>query len=271
MIGRRDVEGWRDERTLRWLYHERGFGTRKTGRILGTTGGTISKWLARLDIEARPSGGGVTPDELKDSEWVRREYKDKKRSSHDIADELGCASSTVSRYIRQHGIPLNDWGVYFEDFKVGGERYADIYSRVDAECAYCGAVDSVPQSRRDQEDQYFCGRECYGRWRSENRVGSGSPLWKGGDNVQYGIGWGEKKREAVRERDGRKCQHCGRSEKEHIELFDKKHCVHHIQPARSFDDPKRRNAMDNLVTLCTTCHMTWERMSPLKPITEAQL
>lgn len=90
--------------------------------------------------------------------------------------------------------------------------------------------------------------------------------WRGGQ-FPYGAGWNTAKKEQVRERDGRRCQSCGRSEKEHLEMFDRKHSVHHIQQARTFEDPDDRNHPDNLVTLCETkeCHKTWEVMSPLRP------
>lgn len=96
----------------------------------------------------------------------------------------------------------------------------------------------------------------------------GHPRYRESESI-YGPGWNEEKKEQVRERDGRTCQNpkCGRGEVEHIELLGRKHSVHHIQKARTFDDPEKRNHPDNLVTLCETseCHKTWEKMSPLRP------
>lgn len=96
--------------------------------------------------------------------------------------------------------------------------------------------------------------------------GEDHPLWEGG-RPNYGKGWNEKKRELVRERDNRTCQSCGRSEEDHLDLRGQKLSVHHIQKARAFDDPEKRNHPDNLVTLCETakCHRKWEQMSPLRP------
>lgn len=105
-------------------------------------------------------------------------------------------------------------------------------------------------------------------------TGEDHPLWKGG-TFPYGSGWTDTKKEQVRERDGRECQHCGRGEEEHMELTGMKHSVHHIQKARAVDDPSQRNSMENLVTLCRIapqngdkpCHDMWEEMSPLRPDT----
>lgn len=44
---------YRDEETLRDLYHERGMTTREIADALDTTNGTISKWLNRHGIETR--------------------------------------------------------------------------------------------------------------------------------------------------------------------------------------------------------------------------
>lgn len=98
------------------------------------------------------------------------------------------------------------------------------------------------------------------------RIGENHHAWNGG-SVPYGPGWNEKKKELVRERDKHQCQQCGRSEEEHIRLYNTKHVVHHIQKARTFNDPEARNHPDNLVTVCKTkeCHWRWEQMSPLRP------
>lgn len=136
---------------------------------------------------------------------------------------------------------------------------------VTLECDYCNSEFDVKPAVAD--DRRFCSRTCQGDWRSENLVGEDHPLWEGG-MFPYGAGWNEGKKEKVRERDGRECVECGRSEVEHLEKFGTKHVVHHIQKARSFDDPEKRNAMDNLVTLCRgKCHRKWEKMSPLRPQT----
>lgn len=41
---------------------------------------------------------------LQDPKWLRHEYETKKRTTTEIALELGCKSSAVSYHLRQHGI-----------------------------------------------------------------------------------------------------------------------------------------------------------------------
>jgi 5-methylcytosine-specific restriction endonuclease McrA len=56
------------------------------------------------------------------------------------------------------------------------------------------------------------------------------------------------------------CAGCGRHEDEFAIRLD----VHHISPARSFEDPAARNAESNLVALCRLCHQRWEGV-PIRP------
>ena len=78
------------------------------------------------------------------------------------------------------------------------------------------------------------------------------------DPNDYGPEWG-KIREAVRARDGYRCQVCGAPE------GDRQHEVHHKTPFRSFRDANgapdlvRANRLDNLTTLCATCHRKVEQ------------
>jgi hypothetical protein len=74
------------------------------------------------------------------------------------------------------------------------------------------------------------------------------------DTIDYGPGFDDAKKRAVRERDGRECQRCGLDEDTHLAAFDRRLPVHHIEPARTVEDPRERNDMPNLVTVCVACH-----------------
>ncbi|NWG33939.1 MAG: DEAD/DEAH box helicase [Chloroflexi bacterium] len=67
------------------------------------------------------------------------------------------------------------------------------------------------------------------------------------DPNDYGSGWG-KIREHVRARDGYKCQVCGTPES------GRQHHVHHKIPFRAFASREEANRLENLVTLCPSCH-----------------
>ena len=77
------------------------------------------------------------------------------------------------------------------------------------------------------------------------------------DSNNYGPGW-QKIRENVRRRDQYKCQVCGAPE------TDRQHDVHHKIPFRTFvrdrsPDPSQANRLENLTTLCRTCHQKVEQ------------
>jgi DEAD/DEAH box helicase domain-containing protein len=70
-----------------------------------------------------------------------------------------------------------------------------------------------------------------------------------------GPNW-EQQRNQARERDGQRCRHCGAPERP-----GRAHDVHHIQPFRTFGYVRGKNEqyleanrLENLVTLCTSCH-----------------
>ena len=71
-------------------------------------------------------------------------------------------------------------------------------------------------------------------------------VWKNDAN-DYGKDW-PRLREAVRTRDGFRCQVCGLPED------GKQHEVHHKQPFRQFISAAEANRINNLVTLCPACH-----------------
>jgi DEAD/DEAH box helicase domain-containing protein len=71
-------------------------------------------------------------------------------------------------------------------------------------------------------------------------------LWHEGGN-DYGPGW-ETLRQRVLQRDGQRCQVCGTAGS-----AQPLH-VHHIQPFRSFTSQEAANQLQNLITLCPSCH-----------------
>lgn len=73
--------------------------------------------------------------------------------------------------------------------------------------------------------------------------------------ADYGPSWAAA-RDAARTRDGHRCRQCGAPERN-----GRRHDVHHIKPFRTFGYipgenrvDREANDLDNLITLCTTCH-----------------
>ncbi len=52
----------------------------------------------------------VSLPQLHDPAWLEREYVAARRSTVDIARQLGCSPATVHTYLKRHGIPLRPKG-----------------------------------------------------------------------------------------------------------------------------------------------------------------
>ncbi len=77
-------------------------------------------------------------------------------------------------------------------------------------------------------------------------------MWTNDPN-DYGPGW-NRLREAVRLRDGYRCQVCDATEG-----TARQHDVHHKIPFRAFPTAAEANRMENLITLCPACHRKTEQ------------
>ena len=75
------------------------------------------------------------------------------------------------------------------------------------------------------------------------------------DPNDYGPHW-QKIRDRVRARDGYKCQVCGTPENDPLSPLraNRQHDVHHKTPFRAFTSMAEANRLENLTTLCPSCH-----------------
>lgn len=139
-----------------------------------------------------------------------------------------------------------------------------LYTRVSVECPVCNDEFGLQDHLADDDSDHVCSTECFKKYISETTSGEDHPRWQGGQKP-YGSGWNKAKRREVRKRDEHKCQDCGMAQEDHLDKHGEKLHVHHIQKARTFDDPEKRNDKNNLITLCRGCHSRWEELSPLAP------
>lgn len=97
----------------------------------------------------------------------------------------------------------------------------------------------------------FCGRECFEK--SQVFLGEKSVSWVGGEITYRGQGWKQLRLKVV-ERDKETCQQC-------LKVVGKSIHVHHIKPFREFESANAANTLDNLISLCCSCHLRIERGS----------
>lgn len=112
-------------------------------------------------------------------------------------------------------------------------------------CIQCGKDFTVSRSRSNAATARFCGTECWYEWIREDP--ERHPAWTGGYQPYYGGNWRKVARQ-VRERDGNRCQMCGKPPKN--QALE----VHHIRAFKSFERWQDANVLSNLVTLCKSCH-----------------
>jgi 5-methylcytosine-specific restriction endonuclease McrA len=134
------------------------------------------------------------------------------------------------------------------------------YNREIVSCSYCGKNIERRVSRIERSEHLYCDRECANNGHSERVSGKGNPRWVGGYDSYYGENW-NKQRDKTRERDNHTCQRCGITEKE----LGRQLSVHHKIPFRKFDSHKEANKLDNLISLCGSCHGIVEAW-PVQPI-----
>lgn len=120
-------------------------------------------------------------------------------------------------------------------------------------CPYCGKVFS-------ERSRYlkYCSQKCSSKAVGLQLTGENSPNWKGGISYDRGENWRQQSNLA-RKRDNYTCQQCGKQK-----FTRPRFPVHHIVPFREFSIERyeEANKLENLITLCTSCHMKTESKSP---------
>jgi len=131
-------------------------------------------------------------------------------------------------------------------------------------CANCGeVVEKMPHNVKGEETT--CSKECLKEYMSSIRKGEQNPQWEGGRFEYYGPNW-PKQREKALERDEYCCQECDMTRDKHYQNYDEDLHIHHKVPRRQIIDGEEptieqfelANSLDNLVTLCKSCHRKLE-------------
>ena len=137
--------------------------------------------------------------------------------------------------------------------------------KIAVRCEQCGNPFGVPHwFARGKVRLHFCGKACLDAWTSVlpedgNRlVLRGRPEYRGGNwKVQTAL---------ARERDGFRCRNCGVTEETLRRQLD----VHHKTPVRLFASAAAANRLDNLISVCASCHKRLEdRMADELPLFQA--
>ena len=197
----------------------------------GFEGKPVRKFCSR-ECQFASYRGGEKPS----PETLRRMHHDEQKPLKQIADELGYSRGGLTNWMDEYGI---EWRGRSEAERLKNEQRTEAERREQAKAAHDAVREAVEA----------------GEWhlQTENPERNG-----------YGKGWTEEKRETVRELYDRECQACGLTGGESKERFGSRLDVHHVIPWSYFDDPEKRNAVENLIPMCRSCHRKWEGV-PVAP------
>ena len=96
-------ERLRDSTWLHQEFVEKGRRQTDIARHLGCAVRTVAKWIDRHGFE-RKNGGGKSNTPLSQKSFLREQYEDKEKTQEEIAEDVGCSRTAVSRWMRFHGI-----------------------------------------------------------------------------------------------------------------------------------------------------------------------
>lgn len=184
-----------------------------------------------------------------------------------------------------------DW-VYYCD--LCGEKGERPKNKLEAQKERAGGVYCSRECRREYEfrekwrwncmicgerlvwtDQYeYCSEPCREmsneRWYHHGQMTIEYSFRIPPQDLPFGGSLWKDRREEALERDGYQCQRCGIGEKEHREKHGQQLHVHHIIRRRAFVEAESAHALNNLVTLCATCHGVEEHSGDSKTGVEAE-
>ena len=130
-------------------------------------------------------------------------------------------------------------------YKSNNKGYRSTTKTIVFRCICCG-MDIIKYATRlaTKGSGKYCSLHC----RNEHRVGKNHPQHIDGKAAdKRGANWQKQKR-AAKKRDNNICQKC------FVQLAAKNMHVHHVMPYRYYKSYLDANKLENLITLCESCH-----------------
>lgn len=218
---------------------------------------------------------------LNDKEWLNNKYWTEEKDIDEIAEIVGCNRVTVWNALKRLGIERreqyrfpkgnnNRKGSTLTDAEKeqrrrtsqelwqnpeyrenvcsqlprGEENHKWKGGPVEVKCENCGKIIERDRFRLEYAKHQFCSPECHFEWMK----GENAPSWQGGISFgRYCPKFNEAIKEEIREKYGRQCFLCGKTEKENGRKLD----VHHIDYEKSRGCSGKRWL---LIPLCKSCH-----------------
>lgn len=253
---------YRDRDTLITLYHDKDLTQSEIGERFGVKKTTISKAMQDLNVPADDGADHIRNPNLWDEELVEELWYDETLRRADIAAELDCADTTLSRIRKRFDLPTRE-GILADELQQFDPWHKldrpivlyDLYHNRGMSYKEIGEVTDLEISGV----QYWMNKHGFESRERENSGVSRHPLWVSdvGSVGDYGKDWISKRRECLK-RDDKSCRKCGMTQREHVDVYNAGLDVHHITPLAAFDNPAEANELQNLIALCRSCHLKME-------------
>ena len=135
---------------------------------------------------------------------------------------------------------------YLEEYQLGIQEHPIL--SIEQYTFYFGSVENAVHRAHERTDDIDFDQpsELYEHYKEELERESIRDTTSQ-QRLKYGSDWGEIRLDVL-DRDEWQCRVCG------VDAEDTKLDVHHITPARTFDEYDRMNDQSNLITLCASCH-----------------
>lgn len=162
-----------------------------------------------------------------------------------VAEKYGVSQATIGYFVRKYEIEQDDWAYDHWNEKDTPWRDEETLRKA------CRESDSVTEVSEKLNGE----RETISRWMDKHEIDI--EFWGDGGKYTspYPGNWRNIAKRA-RERD-EECLRCGINP-------DRTLSVHHIIPVRAFDDPENAHFLENLITLCRSCHRKVEHIPEAK-------
>jgi len=222
-----DISLFRNRDWLHEQYIIKGRTQRDIAKECGVHYDTIYCWIFKFGLRKKRL--------YRDRDWLYNQYVLGECSSREIAMLCGTAKYSILYWLKKHEIPIR---TYAE----GGRIY---YKNHDGPRKGI-KVSLITRKRSSESHTGLKQTEETKRKKSASMRGIAFEDWTGyASMLLYDSAFNEVKREEVRNRDGRTCVLCGKSE-----LFNhgQRLAVHHI------DGNKKNSDTSNLVALCLSCN-----------------
>jgi len=215
--------------------------------------------------------------------FLYQEYVLNKKTSTQIAIEIGCNGETILNYLKKYDIKIISKKIRYR-----GEGNPHYKGKLRRECLVCHNYFEVFVGAKNRK---YCSMKCYGLFLKGRKLSNTTCLAmsaghvgvklsettklaiskahtgkaldyatrcklsiiRGGTGIlnrvlDYSITFNAKLKEKIRKRDNYECQLCKITEEEHIIVFGKVLTIHHA------DYNKKNSKENNLISLCQNCH-----------------